>query len=330
MRFTNKKNLIRYIGIFLKGLMLILTFWFIYNRIFTTQNLDEIITYFEEVLTAPFAIVYLSIALLLVIVNWGIEAMKWRYLILKIERLSFFTAFRAVISGVTISVFTPNRIGEYAGRVVYIKKGDRISATLITVISSLSQLTITLLVGTLGTLFYFWYFFPESADKWVFQLGVQLYILFAALLILAFVNTPLLTIMLSKVKFMWARFKKYIKVFSFYRKRDLIWVLTLSFLRFIIFSLQYFLLFRFFQVDITVVESIILVPVYLISLTAIPTITLAELGVREVLVLTIFQGVTTNEIGLVSTTFCIWLINLALPAILGTIFVLQTRLFKSE
>jgi hypothetical protein len=110
----------------------------------------------------------------------------------------------------------------------------------------------------------------------------------------------------------------------------LTWVLILSLIRFSVFSLQYFLLLNYFGVDITITQAIVLIPVYLITLTAIPTITLAELGVREVVSITVFSMVSDNEIGMVATAFAIWLINLAIPAIVGTIFVLQTRIFKTN
>lgn len=309
--------------------MLALTFWFIYNRIFTTKNLQEIVQYFEVHLSKFDSLWMPILAVILVITNWSIETVKWRYLILKIENISFFQAFKAVVSGVTVSVFTPNRIGEYAGRVIYIKTADRIEATLITVISSLGQLIITLLVGALAFLFYVKQYHVGSMNDWTFYVGLQLYIVFFVLVILTFINTPVLTIVLSRVKFLWSRFKKYIQVFSYYKQRDLIWVLTLSFGRFLIFSLQYYLLLNYFGVDISVLQAGILIPVYLITLTAIPTITLAELGVREVVAITIFSVISDNEIGMVATTFAIWLINLAAPAIVGTFFVLQTRIFKT-
>ena len=49
--------------------------------------------------------------------NWLVEALKWRYMISKIENISIMTAYRAVLTGITVSTFTPNRIGEYGGRV---------------------------------------------------------------------------------------------------------------------------------------------------------------------------------------------------------------------
>ncbi len=330
MQSTKKNNLYRYLGMFLKALMLVLTFWFIYDRIFSTKDLQEISDYFKSHLNQGDKLWMFVLAILLMFVNWGLETYKWRYLILKIENISFLRAVKAILSGVTVSVFTPNRIGEYAGRVVYINKGDRIKAALITVISSFGQLTVTLLVGALAFLFYLQAYHSETIGSLSIYIAIQLYIVFFVLVLLTFINTSVLTIILSRIKFLATRFQKYIEVFSYYSQADLLVILLLSSARFMVFSTQYYLLLLFFEVDITLMQAIILIPVYFITLTAIPTITLAELGVREVVAITVFSAISTNEIGMVSTSFAIWVINLAIPAILGVFFVLRARLFKES
>ncbi len=328
MQTTNKNNLFRYLGILLKALALVLTFWFIYNRIFTTKNLDEIRLYFSDHLSNGKNLWMLLIAILLTGFNWGMETYKWRFLILKIENISFVRAFKAVLSGVTVSVFTPNRIGEYAGRVVYINEGDRIQAALITVISSLSQLIITMLVGALCGLIYLDSYQPDTVGDLSLYIGIQLYIILFVLVILTFINTSFLTILLNRIKYLAKRFAKYTAVFGYYSQTQLFKVLGFSLIRYTVFSVQYFLLLRFFGVQISGMDALILIPVYFIALTAIPTITLAELGVREVVAITIFSVITTNEIGLVSTSFTIWLFNLAIPALVGVVFVLRAKVFK--
>lgn len=330
MNITKKNKLYRYLGIFIKGVMLVLTFWFIYDRISSTENLNDVLRQFDKHFQKEEGLWQLWLALALVPLNWGVETFKWRYLILRIENISFTRAIKAVLSGVTVSVFTPNRIGEYAGRVVYINKADRITAALITVISGLGQLTVTLLLGALSVLFYLKAYHEDFIGSLSIYIGVQLYIVFFVLLLLAFINTSVLTILLSRVKFLKNRFQKYIEVFAYYSQYNLLMVLLLSGLRYIVFSVQYYLLLGFFGVSVSLSEALILIPVYFITLTAIPTITLAELGVREVVAITVFSVASANTIGLVSTSFAIWIINLAFPALLGIVFVLQAKLFKTQ
>src|SRR3954463_14477474 len=63
----------------------------------------------------------LWLALALMPGNWGLEARKWQVLLKPLERLTFFTSFKAILSGVAFSINTPNRIGEYGGRIVYVQ-----------------------------------------------------------------------------------------------------------------------------------------------------------------------------------------------------------------
>ena len=85
--------------------------------------------------------------LLLMLVNWSIESVKWKILIAKIERVSFFRAFKAVMTGVSVSLFTPNRTGDYLGRVFILEKGNHIEGILITLIGSFAQIIVTISVG---------------------------------------------------------------------------------------------------------------------------------------------------------------------------------------
>ena len=74
----------------------------------------------------------------LMFVNWLFEAIKWKYMIAKIENISILRSLQAVFSGITVSTFTPNRIGEYGGRVFCLEKGYRIKAVFITILCSMS------------------------------------------------------------------------------------------------------------------------------------------------------------------------------------------------
>src|SRR5690606_36486723 len=85
--------------------------------------------------------------ILMVFINWGIEARKWQILIQPVQKMRFITAFKSVITGVTLSINTPNSIGEYGGRILFVKDGNRIKAISLSIAGSISQLIITLIMG---------------------------------------------------------------------------------------------------------------------------------------------------------------------------------------
>ena len=92
----------------------------------------------------------LAIVIFLMIINWSIEALKWKISIQKVQPVSFSRSFSAILSGVSFSVSTPNRIGECLGRILYIEEGNRLRVISLTIVSSISQLIITLFAGSAG------------------------------------------------------------------------------------------------------------------------------------------------------------------------------------
>ena len=91
--------------------------------------------------------------LLLVCINWGIESVKWYVLVKRVQPVSYFTAYKAVLSGVSLSLFVPNGIGDYAGRLVYMQQGNRLKSVTLTLVGSMAQLIITLSCGFCGLIY---------------------------------------------------------------------------------------------------------------------------------------------------------------------------------
>src|SRR5690606_5150466 len=89
----------------------------------------------------------------LMFLNWLIEAGKWKLLLHPLEAVSLKQALRAVLGGLAIGVNTPNRIGEYSGRALYVSEGKRMRSVSLAVVCSFSQLLVTLFFGSLGLLF---------------------------------------------------------------------------------------------------------------------------------------------------------------------------------
>ena len=273
----------------------------------------------------------LVLVIFLMFLNWFVESLKWRFLISKIEKVSIKTSLRAVFSGITVSSFTPNRVGEYGGRVFCLKHADRIQGVLITVIGSMAQLIVTIVFGLVGILLLpnlmpsFDLFLKDLEFSYPIILFVI--ILLSTLLILLFLNASVFTILLSKFRFL-AKFSKYSKVFSFYSSSELLEVLVYSFVRYIIFTSQYFILLNIFSVEVSYINSMILITTMLFVVSVIPTVAIAEIGIRGSVALYLFGLLSNNSIGILSATFSLWIINLVLPALIGIIFIFTLRFFR--
>jgi len=275
----------------------------------------------------------LAIVIFLMIINWSIEALKWKVSIQKVQPVSFFRSFSAILSGVSFSVSTPNRIGEYLGRILYIEEGNRLRVISLTIVSSISQLIITLFAGSVGLFFIRKNIETGNTMQGLdsFWLQVLQYGVIIVLLILTgiYFRLSLLINLVDKLR----NNNRYSWLVGSLKDIDatlLLKLLSLSAIRYVVFVVQYFLLFRLFEVNAGWWECFWAVSVIFLVLAIIPTFAIAELGLRGNVSLKLIGLFSTNSLGISLTTATIWIINLVLPAIAGSLLILSVKIFKNR
>ena len=271
-------------------------------------------------------------ALLLVPLNWGLEARKWQVLVKPVEPISLFNAFKAVLAGLAFSMNTPNRMGEYGGRVLYIHEGHRWKAFSLTVIGSFSQLIVTITIGAGGLLFLL-----TNAET---ARGIAAYYIWIRVLLYGtLVVTALLLLLYFRLGQLikWAEkipkarsFIQHITVIEDLPVTILLRTLLLSTARYLIFVFQYTLLLQLFDVNAGVWHCFWLISILYLILAIIPTIALAEAGVRGQVSLLLFSLVSTNKFGIVGAATAIWFINLVIPALAGSLLFLSLKIFSDK
>ncbi|MCB2221334.1 MAG: flippase-like domain-containing protein [Bacteroidetes bacterium] len=315
------------------------TYYFIYKQIFKNNKLDYVAESFNDLIGSPHVSFLFIWTITLMVVNWGIESLKWQFLINKVEDVSYLKSFEAVFSGISVSIFTPNRVGEWFGRVFIMKKANPWKGVFITMIGSFSQLLITLIIGGISLVFYVPIYFQDYGfySNYLLYGLILLVLVIITTLILIFLNITAIPSFLSRIiKKRFVHFNEYLSVISDYSTIELLTVLLLSFLRYCIFALQFYILLMMFSIEIPLLHGLMIISLVFFIMTAIPTVTLAELGVRGSVSL-YFIGLYFEKyatltdkinIGIVSSTSTLWLINLAIPAILGTFFVYRLTFFR--
>ena len=298
-------------------------------KVTNNKDVEDIIEYYETVVADSENISFIFMIIALMFLNWSIEAIKWNLLVNRIEQISFLRALSAIFAGITLGVFTPNRIGEYAGRVLWVKHKNRIIVALITLITSAAQIITTIIIGSISFYFYYIHFIRTADYQWFEIYLIVLIGLISTLLIVLFINTPALFSLTRKLNLS-KKMRKYLSVFNRYNSLELIKVFGLSIVRYAVFSFQLILLLVFFKVSIQPTILFIMIPMIFLVMAIIPSIALAELGIREALALSFLGQVSDNHLGIVSATFFLWLINLAIPAGIGSLLILQTKIFKKE
>lgn len=303
----------------IKLLVFVLSCWFIYYHIHVEVN--ELGTYFNQYKQILFSVhpslllLFVSLALL----NWSVEAIKWRWVIKKIEHISFLKSVRAFFNGVTVSFFTPNRSGEFAGRILYLMPENRVRGALLTFLSSSAQLLVTLQLGILALVFFLSDFVPIYggqllALKWV--LG-----LFFVVVSVAWWRLPSLVNWVDtlKIKPAW---KEKIHVWERCSTIDLFILWMLSLLRYAVFTLQQVLLYSFILPTVSIPLMIGLSALSFFLITIIPSIALGELGVRGGVNMAVFGWAGWMGSDILMVTFTLWFVNLVVPASLGACSIL--------
>ena len=327
------KNIKIFLNYFLGPLLFIWLSVSIYNEIRHQPDLRTSWTKIKESVQSA-AIWNFVIVVFLMILNWSIEALKWQISIQHLQRIGFLKSFRAVLSGVSFSVNTPNRIGEYLGRVLYIDEGNRLKAVSLTIVCSMSQLIITLLAG-LTSLFFLKTRIDNSdmaqghdSSLWI---HIVLYGLIVVLLILTlfYFRLSMLTALVERLPVA-GRYAWVVNSLRTLRATLLLKLLSLSAIRYIVFAVQYYLLFRLFGVHMEWWQSFWAVSVVFLVLAIIPTFAIAELGLRGKVSLKFFGLFSANSLGISITAATIWLVNLILPAVAGSLFIVSIKLFKNK
>jgi len=276
------------------------------------------------------------LVIVLMLANWGCEALKWRVLLAHIQNIPFLTAFRAILSGLSVSLAmnTPNGSGEYIGRVLYVEPGNRIRAVTLTLVGSISQLIVTMLFGTIG-LFLMRDKFYHATNN-IFQLSFDVIdgfaygaIAFTTFLIGVYFELSWLVRLLERIPFV-KKYSFFIQKLEDFRWQELLKVLLISIARYSVFVMQYLLLLQVFSVGIHPITAFWLITIMFLALAVVPTIALAELGVRGKISIFLFGMYSSNTLGIVFTASAIWLINLVVPALAGSLFILGIKLFRNK
>jgi hypothetical protein len=120
----------------------------------------------------------------------------------------------------------------------------------------------------------------------------------------------------------------YISVLEDMDFKVLLRVLILSGLRFLVFLIQYNLMLQLMDVQTGWWMGLWSVSVLFLLLATLPTVALLELGLRWEYSVMLFSPYSSNTIGILASATGIWLINLVLPAIIGSLFILGIRIFR--
>ena len=318
----------KYKGIFsnvLKVAIVVFAFWFIYNKLSANTNLKDFKNILARIPAMEITAV-LSLVVSLMFLNWGLEALKWKRLLRHIEQISLWRSVESVFCGLTWAVFTPNRIGEYGGRVFFLSPKRRIIGVVAMAVGNIGQMVLTNIFGAIS-LCIFIYRFIDLDYRLDYAL-MALAVMFCIFFLVFFFNIRWLNGLLLSMRFT-RKYKKFYSILGRYQKKELLNILLFCLARYVVFSTQYFIMFYWLIPDIHYLDILMMVCILFFVQSTLPSLDLFDIGVRSVTASYFFGFVTTQDVAVIACTASIWLINIIIPAILGSYFVFKLNFFGS-
>jgi len=318
---AGNKKLISYS---IKAAILVLTAYFIYHQVLK-KGPD--IARFEELLRhigSRQVTIVMSLVFLLMLINWLLEAMKWQYLTRNLERISFWKSIECVFCGLTWAIFTPNRLGEYGGRVMFLAPRKRVYGAFAMTIGQFGQNVITNVMGTIGILWFTGRFL--HCNVWILIGLVILGLAYMTVFLVCFFNIKWLVFLLNKIQFL-QRYHRFFDVIGRYKFDELHRIILFCLARFMAFSCQYYILINMFIPALPAHHILLLTFIVFFIQSALPSLDLIDVAVRSATAATVFSYVTSQTIAVIAVFSTIWFINLVIPAILGIAFNLKVNFF---
>lgn len=128
----------------------------------------------------------------------------------------------------------------------------------------------------------------------------------------------------------------YVSVLSYYSTLELLNILIYSFIRYAVFSFQFYLLLRIMGIEISYWEGMFIISLIYFLMSAIPTITLAELGLRGSVSMAVVEfyfrsapdRISEMTSAALAASSMVWILNLVIPAIVGGMFLIHAKIVK--
>ena len=289
-------------------------FYFIYNQLANNDKLDwqKFITLFRK----NQSVLGIGFILLLSVLNRYFEILKWQNLAKVIHEISLGEATKQVLAALTAGIFTPNGVGEYAGKALFYPKSEAKNVIFLNLICNGIQMVLTVIFGLFGLMY-----FNAKYEVITTQTVAILFGGFVLLLIVLF--------SLKKIKIKGYSIEKLVRKINeipkpIHRKNILLGVL-----RYLVFSHQYYFLFLAFDVDLPYFTLISTIAVVYFLASSLPTFQFLDFAVKGSVAVYFFGLLGVNEWIVVFITTLMWFLNVVLPVLIGSYYVLNFKMQKT-
>jgi len=277
-------------------------FYFIYTQLANNDKLDweKFIVLFQK----NQSVGGISFILLLSVLNRFFEILKWQNLVSYLHKISVMEATKQVLGALTAGLFTPNGIGEYAGKALFFKKSETKKIIFLNLICNGIQMILSMVFGAIGL--------------WV--LGYGLWVLGILGISIFFI---LFSFLFKKIKIKGYSIEKLIHKINEIPKSIHQKNIFLAVCRYLVFSHQYYFLFLAFDVELPYLTMMATIASVYFLASSLPTFQFLDFAVKGSVAVYFFGILGINEWIVVFISTLMWFLNVVLPVIIGSYYVMN-------
>ena len=292
-------------GVFIiKLLIVIAAFYFIYNQLVYNDKLDW--AKFSALVKEKQSFLGILFLLSFSFANRFLEILKWQNLVSFIKPISIGEATKQVLGALTAGIFTPNGLGEYAGKALFFEKIKTKKIIFLNLICNGIQLILTIVFGTIGLML----------------LGYTVWTIAIMSLILGF---WLLAHFTKKIKIKGYSIEKLIQKINEIPKSIHKKNIILGLCRYLVFSHQYYFLFLVFDVDLPYITLMANITAVYFLASSLPSFQFLDFAVKGSVAMFFFGKLGVNEWIVVFISTLMWFLNVVIPVVIGSYFVLKFK-----
>ncbi len=245
----------------------------------------------------------------LTFLNRFVEILKWQNLASTIKQIGIWQSTKEVLIAITIGLFTPNGIGEYAGKALFYPKQKAANVVFLNAICNGIQVFFALSFGLLSTMILqnTYHFLPKYS---------------LVLVVLGIIATLSLLFIFRTISIKGYSLQKLIdelrKIPSKIHKKNIF----RAFMRYVILLHQYVLLYYFFDVNVSYFSLLMIVSCIYLLASSLPNFHAIDFALKGSIAIYLFQFYHVDAWIVTIVATSIWLLNLVLPISFGSILLL--------
>ncbi len=265
---------------------------------------------------------WIGAALALLPLNVGLEAVRWGRLVRRVQpEVRMRDAVAAVVGAYPLGLLTPGRVGDFVGRAAFLRGVTAGTSAALTFAERMATL-LACLAGGAAALFVNPAAGIAPSGVWA---GVGVWAVAASGVLAAAFASPSRTARVLGQIVPVRVVREALASFERVPRGEAAVLVALSFLRYGIFSAQFVLLVHAFAPAAAWGAVAAGVAVVFLLKSAVPQLTLGDLGVREGVAVVVLAGAGVSAAAALNASLAVFVINLLLPAAAGVPLLSRLR-----